>query len=267
MPAIEFSHPALTTNRMKHFVKDADSIMASNSFIVPKKGLAVLVIDTGVDSVRWGYGLNTQTFPTYAGEVVQILSAYIDNMEIQGTVRNYREMESIYRWFIQYFQVATQGGFAHEGSYDERPIEMEYPHRGWTFNVWPIAMPGLQYSSELIAPQWRMSAHVQQFRERSPFGVSDLPYNIEEILDHPIGYIEDNPFSNPEYGIKKDEQGKPLDEYVEKAADYFNELVQGLTEKDYDKLLANFGSGPAFLGTKLFSDTWEQWVEQQGEVK
>src|SRR5271170_2407716 len=68
-----------------------------------------LVITTGLDEVGWAYALNIATFPTYGGEVVQILSVYIDDMEAEGTVRTYEEAEAIYTFFMKYFTVATQG--------------------------------------------------------------------------------------------------------------------------------------------------------------
>ena len=68
-----------------------------------------LVVTTGLDEIAWAYALNTATFPTYGGEVVQILSVYIDDMEVEGTVRTYAEAEAIYSFFMKYFTIATQG--------------------------------------------------------------------------------------------------------------------------------------------------------------
>jgi hypothetical protein len=45
---------------------------------------------TGLERVAWGYTLNTANFPTYAGEVVQILSCYVEDLEITGVVQTYR---------------------------------------------------------------------------------------------------------------------------------------------------------------------------------
>src|SRR4051794_31156530 len=68
-----------------------------------------LTVTTGADMIRWTYTLNTANWPTYGGEVVQILSVAIDDVNIQGTCRNYAEMENIYAYFLEFVQIATQG--------------------------------------------------------------------------------------------------------------------------------------------------------------
>lgn len=55
-----------------------------------------LRVNTGADRMAWGYSLNTAVYPTYAGEVVQILSCYIDNLEITGSIQTYADLEEIY---------------------------------------------------------------------------------------------------------------------------------------------------------------------------
>ena len=43
-----------------------------------------LYVTHGATEIRWSYNLNTVTTPTYGGEVVQILSAYVGPMTITG---------------------------------------------------------------------------------------------------------------------------------------------------------------------------------------
>jgi hypothetical protein len=76
MPTVRFSHPTI------------DAIKSP------------LRISTGANEITWGYGLNYQTYPTYGGEVTQILSAYTDDLVIQGDVSSYSKMEEIYEWFL-----------------------------------------------------------------------------------------------------------------------------------------------------------------------
>lgn len=120
-----------------------------------------LVITTGIDEVSWAYGLNVATFPTYGGEVVQILSVYIDDLTVEGTVRSYAEAEAIYEFFIKYFTVATQGSEqADQNKYTQVPMIMEYGHRGWVFEIQPLEAPGFTYATETVAPKWKLQAHV-----------------------------------------------------------------------------------------------------------
>src|SRR3954471_4754865 len=86
-----------------------------------------LIITTGANEVSWSYNLNTVSYPTYGGEVVQVLSANIDQLSLTGEITSYQKMEAIYEWFVKYFTVATQGGS--EANYVETPVLMEYPHR------------------------------------------------------------------------------------------------------------------------------------------
>lgn len=129
-----------------------------------------LHISSGPNDIEWGYGLNTVTYPTYGGQVVQILSVYIDDITITGNVKSYRSMETIYRWFSRYMAAATSGTTGPTGktkagdifSYNQVPVKMEYPERGWTFYIYPKALPGFIYSTETIAPQWTISAAVAE---------------------------------------------------------------------------------------------------------
>src|SRR5580658_5023480 len=111
-----------------------------------------LVVNTGADEVAWAYVLNTAKYPTYGGEVIQILSCYVDDMQIQGTVRTYKEAEDIYEFFISYYVIASQGSGG--TSFEQRPMIMEYPERQWTFFIQPLGTPTFTYSLETIAPKW-----------------------------------------------------------------------------------------------------------------
>src|SRR5436189_627300 len=89
-----------------------------------------LVVHTGADEVKWGYKLNIARKQTYGGEVVQILSCYIDDLEIEGMVRAYKTTEKIYRFFMEYFVKATQGPVANataESKFEQTPMVFIYP--------------------------------------------------------------------------------------------------------------------------------------------
>lgn len=118
-----------------------------------------LIVKTKPDQVTWSYGLNTANYPTYGGEVVQILSCYIEDLTITGASRNYKELERIYSYFIDYIQIATQGRKGH-GSFDPRPMTMYYPERNWTFKIHPKAVPAFRYGRDVVVPQWTMTAAV-----------------------------------------------------------------------------------------------------------
>ena len=133
-------------------------------FSHPSKLVGKLIIETGLDTAQWGYNLNTQVYPTYGGEVVQILSVYIDDLQIGGSIATYSQMEAIYSYFAAYMQIATQGRSPTPNpgisAYNMEPITFTYPARGWEFEIMPMSVPGFYMAHDLVLPSWQLTAHV-----------------------------------------------------------------------------------------------------------
>lgn len=211
-----------------------------------------LVIDTGMNDVRWGYQLNTSVIPTYGGEVVQILSAYIDDITITGEARSYAQMEAIGEWLIAYFQVATQGQTktpSGELRYDEHLVHASYPHRGWSFTLRPLALPEMTWGVDVVAPAFSIQAAVI---EPDPVMTSMTIAGAMEGLDEipaGLGYDDANPFSNP--FPNGDEAVGSFDptatrKLYDEAADWFNGLIPAYMQGDFGALSED-ASKPAFL--------------------
>ncbi|HEY1644883.1 MAG TPA: hypothetical protein VGF75_00670, partial [Candidatus Saccharimonadales bacterium] len=166
---------------------------------------SILSIGIKPNQLSWQYQLNTQSYPTYAGEVVQILSAYIDNISIEGDVRTYVDMELIYRWFIAYMTIATQGVtgspvLSNILRYDDDPITMNYPHRGWTLQIRPLSLPTLTYGTDVVVPNWQMEAAVveDENMKLTQMMNSNLPALVTSQLtklDANFGNGVENPFN------------------------------------------------------------------------
>src|SRR5438067_2227212 len=68
-----------------------------------------LSIRINPDQITWDYGLNTASFPTYGGEVVQILSVYFGDMTIKGKVsssvlkKQFKQLGDTFSGFVQAF--------------------------------------------------------------------------------------------------------------------------------------------------------------------
>ncbi len=201
MPAVIFSHP--TVNHYIRNNRDANN----NRLYQGRRPLyapdGTLHIDIGPNQITWDYNLNTVTYPTYAGEVVQILSANIGDLTIGGDVPTYKMMEDIYLWFLVYLSLATQGfrnlNANQDGviSQNEQVVTMSYPVRNWLFQIRPKSLPGLRIGRDVVAPTWSMTAAViegdPEVEELSIQGALDGL----TTLDAGIGYIEYNPFSTP----------------------------------------------------------------------
>lgn len=147
--------------------------MSAVSFSHPLLG--PLNISVNPDQVTWAYGLNTVSYPTYGGEVVQILSVYFDDVTISGTVSTYAEMELIYSWFIAYMQFATQG--RDHPHHDQHPVTFSYPERNWVFQLWPKSLPNFKYGREIVAPTWSVISAVSELAGAEPNSLSNLIKN------------------------------------------------------------------------------------------
>lgn len=204
-----------------------------------------LTVSTGADSIQWGFGLNYATFPTYGGEVVQILSAYIDDLTIEGTARTFDQMERIYVWFLRYVEIASQGTIPDpvpgKSSYNESPITMTYPERGWTLKVKPTDLPGYRLATDVVAPTWKIQCRVveddPQMRrltmDAATAGLADFGQ-----MKASIGFTKNNPFSNPfpdKTKFDADDTRKAFGDI----GDYFTSLIPAYAQGDFSSLLGS----------------------------
>jgi hypothetical protein len=237
--------------------------MASNlSFTHPQVG--TLIVSVNPDSIQWAYNLNTVTFPTYKGEVVQILSVFIDDLTIEGELSSQREMENIYAFFAQYMTIASQG---HGGNtpggtfYDQNPMTLHYLPRNWSFKIQPKSAPGFAYGLEIIAPQWGIVAHVVDdsgdveaikdliaAQVSSSTGDDDNPadigsgiFSISSLISPNSGNPNTNPFqtyvaSNTQTSLQQ----------ISKSENYFNSIIPSYMKGDFSSVWDGIGSSPSF---------------------
>ena len=207
-----------------------------------------LKIQTGANSIQWSYGLNTQTMPTYGGEVVQILSAYVDDITVQGDVKTYKKMEQIYKWFLQYIQTATQNNPG-EPSFVETPIQMYYPERGWNLQLRVTSLPGFREATDITAPQYQISASVvEQDPAMQTYTMKQAAANGFDFsnISAGIGWDEDNPFTNPAAsGSKYDPK-----QVTSRITDWYQNLIPSYLKGDFNDL---FGDG--YFGSKPLQDS------------
>lgn len=201
-----------------------------------------LNIETGLDDITWGYGLNSITYPTYGGEVVQNLSAYIDDMEITGTAPNYAVMEEIYLWNLTYMTVATQGfRLGGDPNYNEDDVDLWIPFRGWNFKIRPKSLPGFRYATELVAPEWRMTAAIMES------DAEILEATIQNATDDlgrisaGIGYEELNPFSAPS---PNSDGYKTQTDVVNQIGDQYSKIVNQFSSGDLSAITDSPSGAP-----------------------
>lgn len=239
MPTVRFTHPSLDTD---------------------------LVIETGANEITWGYNLNTVSYPTYAGEVVQVLSVNIDDLEIVGEVKSYTKMEEIFRWFLLYMQKATQGNGG--DAYIEYPVKMEYPHRGWTMFIKPKSLPALRYGRDVVIPSWQVSAHVEdpdpeQRTLAIDHAINGDVENWKARVSANIGFRQASPFSDPQAVITKEEAT-----LYPKAKDLQGIKVENTdtawSQDDIDELLDGVGKQMTEMFKSLMGGSYKDIIEAAG---
>jgi hypothetical protein len=217
-----------------------------------------LVVTTGADEIGWSYALNVAEFPTYGGEVVQILSVFIDDVTIEGTARQYEDVEEIYSFFMEYFTIATQGSTAASADkYSQVPMIMEYAHRGWRFEIQPLEAPGFTYATETVAPRWQIKAHmvdktpdVSKLQELVVEELIDQEqFSLKGVISPESGNPAQNPFIAPGtfLGDKFVEStAKQAAEGVTKIGDYYNSLLPSYLDDNFFEAQTAIGAKPNF---------------------
>lgn len=241
------------------------------SFVHPVAG--ELQIFTGMDKISWGYTLNTANFPTYGGEVIQILSCFVEDLEISGTLRSYQEMQALHDYFYKYIKDAAgvDNNTGHDR--DETPIVMSYPHRNWLFNIIVTDVPGYRRATELVAPEWQIKAFVVD----RGLDVANLEETLIEEASIKLSLNSSDPNFTANFGLEgkirftdslfSDPKGKSpgeiagLDESkfdpdtnLKQLGDYFHNLLPSYLQGDFDTVIQGIGSKPTFnIGPKSTS--------------
>lgn len=246
--------------------------MVEIQFTDPSRSDSTLLVRVKPNSIEWSYQLNTANYPTYGGEVIQILSVFIDDMTITGNVRNYADMERIFAWFAEYMERATQGGTGQGADgYKSTPVKMYYEERDWTFYLIPKALPTFKYGRDVVVPEWTMQAAVvepdwgigqQAYKELGQALLGDaantyLTSNDVKLFgkgtvhtsaaksgyDTAFDFNVDDPFSGPTTAQYKEDK---LRGDYDNLAETFNKLIPSYLEADYRSLAADY-SKPSFL--------------------
>jgi hypothetical protein len=241
-----------------------------------------LYIQTGADNINWTYTLNTQRYPTYGGEVVQILSCFIDTLTIQGTVARQQSrdrgkpvsdagMEDIYQWFLTYMQIASQGGKG-TTAYSERYITFSYPERGWVLNFQCQELPGYALDRNTVAPTWQISGKVVEVPKlMSGMTLDDIlaggagggngvgaDVKAFQRIQDGIDLSQPDPANNPfntafPTGAKTSSQQQQLaQQALQNLGGQFGKIVQSWANGDFSSVL---GSTPSQFNNPTFGPT------------
>lgn len=210
-----------------------------------------LHVHTGMDQIVWSYTMNTANFPTYGGEVIQILSCYVDDLELQGTLANYDEMQAVYDFFLRFINDGGSGDRKNGQVFrNETPMKFTYGPRRWVMDIYVKELPGYRQGREVVAPTWQIKAHIVSHAgdvdELSQLIITEARYREIVGSEESFGtngkmfFIDENPFSDPH----TKEHGQ-FDQF-QRVDDYYTKLLPSYLNGDLDVLFAETASKPAF---------------------
>lgn len=174
------------------------TLIFSHSALKDSNGaLRPLVVGSGANSVKWSYRLNTAKFPTYGGEVIQILSAQIGTLMISGNSKNNIQLAQIYHWFRAYMTLAGKAI-----PRNVEPVKFRYPERGWELGLYVTKAPSFRLGLQDIGTEWKIEAEVNQsdasILEDEVMKPMSYPMTVVfNNLPKGIGYIPNNKYSAP----------------------------------------------------------------------
>lgn len=222
-----------------------------------------LNIITGANQIIWGYSLLTQVYPTYGGEVQQILGARIETLTITGQTRDNHQLEQIYDFFRAYMTVASGFGHGKAGARSEQPIVFSYPARKWQFAIQVLEAPDFKIGTGLVATPWTIKAHIvptgyDQQQLLSKIATSPLTSVLIPSTGIPvgIGYLADNPFSDAAYG------GLDLAASGKTIGSNFQRLIGAWSVGDFAHFAFD-GSAPSAYNA-LNTDSKDYWTSLYG---
>jgi hypothetical protein len=233
-----------------------------------KNAIGTLEIQTGADEITWGYGMNTKRYPTYGGEVVQILSTYADKMSIRGTCLEYKTLTRIYEYFKDYLLYTTGGASILTGNdrdaleRKQKFLKFTYPARKWSFVIMIAEANGFRIARDIAAPQWEITAEIVSENDRYRMG-SERIDRFANVLATPVSTggrgssgsagrrTKRSPESITSSGQEEDTDvlKLPKNFQIERAGDPFGNLMdfangkRGKIAENFHALIANWATG------------------------
>jgi hypothetical protein len=121
----------------------------------------------GPNSLSWDYTLNTASFDTLGGRVLQILSVKIDTMTLQGDAANRNSLILLYYMvnLIQNKQIQTQ-----------TPVTLSLPTRGWQFSVWVRSFPQMGWDYATVTYPYSLQLEIDQ----NSYSIDEISSSVTE---------------------------------------------------------------------------------------
>lgn len=147
----------------------------------------VLRFRTDPNSVTWEYNLRTNVEKTYGGQVIQVLSANIDNLRITADA-------GLGGWaYVEHVAVFFRDMLFNQREGLSEPGIFRYPTRGWELKVFAMNFP-FKDSVEDVVREFTMSFKVQE--DVSGIVTTSLIESEMAKLSKGVGYTR-NEYNTP----------------------------------------------------------------------
>lgn len=131
------------------------------------------------NEVNWGYTLNTASYDTLGGRVVQILSAKIDTLNWKAVAGSRRNLLRVYEKVQSIMEKHAE---------TQMPVRLVVPSRQWTFDVYVTSMPAMSFDTKTVSFGYDLTLEIDE-----DFGSVTQTIMTRELerISATIGYNED----------------------------------------------------------------------------
>lgn len=134
-----------------------------------------------VNSLQWSYTLNTASFDTLGGRVIQVLSTKIDTITLQGDAGSRTNLIEVYN------MIKAVGDLQVETWQSSRlVIPSRYPgdtSGGWSFDVWVRGLPQMGWNVQTVTYPYSVQFEVDQdFSDLTQIITSNAIANIGQNI-------------------------------------------------------------------------------------
>lgn len=123
------------------------------------------------NSLRWSYTLNTASYETLGGRVVQLLSVKIDSMTWEGDAGSINRL-------IDVFEKINQIMLHHESTGES--VKLNLPNQGWSFEVFVVSFPEMGYDNETVT--FNYSLNLEVYEDYSDITTRVMSEEIDRLL-------------------------------------------------------------------------------------
>lgn len=103
------------------------------------------------NSLNWDYSLNTASFDTLGGRVVQVLSVKVESLTLQGDAGSRANLQLLYLAIndLQNSQIQSQNS-----------CTLSLPSRNWSFQVWIHSFPQFGWDYKTVTYPYQLQMEV-----------------------------------------------------------------------------------------------------------